>query len=512
MVAPVRPVIVDGASLQLPDVELVAREAAQVELDPTARQRVERARGVVNAVLAGDRVVYGVNTGFGHFSDVIIDRGQVLALQRNLVLSHAAATGPLLGEHEVRAVMLLRANALAKGYSGVRPLLIDMLCRLLNQGVHPVVPAQGSVGASGDLAPLAHVSMVLIGKGEAFYGGQHMPGAEALARAGLEPVTLEAKEGLALINGTQVMSGLGCLALQDAVRLARAADIAAALSVEALRGIDAAFDARLVAVRPHSGPAMVTRNLRRLLDGSGFTTAPAELRVQDAYSLRCVPQVHGATRAALAYATGVLETEVNSATDNPLVFPGADAIISGGNFHGQPLALALDFAGIAAAELGSISERRTDRMLNPAYSGLPAFLTPQGGLHSGLMLLQYTAAALVSENKLLASPASVDSIPTSGNQEDHVSMGSISASKFRRIVDNLARVLAIELICATQAVDLRPGLTSGVGTACARRFVRGLVLPVREDRSLSAEIGLLATAVRDGSLERAVGAATGPLE
>jgi len=514
-------IVIDGRHLNLDNLVAVARRALPVSLDPEARVRVEVARRVVDQALAGGNVVYGVTTGFGRFSDVVLPAGEAQTLQRNLILSHAAGVGPPFASDEVRGMLLLRANALAQGHSGVRPLIVETLIEMLNRGVVPIVPQQGSLGASGDLAPLAHLALVMIGEGWAIgpvdpvnpgNAGRPQPsngpaasrsGRQAMAAAGLELLVLEAKEGLALINGTQAMTATLGLALADAFLLAEAATVAAALSLEALRGIVDAFDPRLAAVRPHPGQALVASKVRDLIRGSRYVTRGGELRVQDAYCLRCVPQVHGASLDALTWAARVVETEMNSVTDNPLVFPAEGAggdIISGGNFHGEPVAFAGDLAGIAIAELGSISERRTARLIDPNFSaGLPAFLTQRGGLNSGLMIVQYTAAALVSENKILASPASVDSIPSSAGQEDHVSMGTIAARKARDIVANTARVIACELLAAAQAIDLRGG-AEGVGEGSRRAYlkVRQVSPFLGEDRVLSEEIERLAAMVRGG--------------
>lgn len=522
--------------LGLAELGAVARAGARVTLAPEARRRVEAARRVVEEALARGDVVYGVTTGFGRFSDVVLPPADARALQRNLILSHATGVGPPFAVDEVRGMLLLRANALALGHSGVRLAVIETLADMLNRGVCPVVPQQGSLGASGDLAPLAHLALVAIGEGLAWApGAAAVPGREAMAAAGLEPLTLEPKEGLALINGTQAMTSVLGLALGDAALLLEAATVAACLSLEALRGVKDAFDPRLSQARPHPGQALVAAKVRELTEGSCFLTGAGELRVQDAYCLRCVPQVHGASADALAWATRVVETEMNAATDNPLVFPGAapgtvdgpaagpaapippgvpaPTIISGGNFHGEPVAFAADLAAIAVAELASISERRTARLVDPTLSGgLPAFLTQHGGLHSGFMLVQYTAAALVSENKVLASPASVDSIPSSAGQEDHVSMGSIAARKARDVVANTARVVAAELLTAAQAIDLRaaagarePGseparLAAPLGRGTREHYlrVRRAVPFAAEDRVLSGDIEKLAAMVLAG--------------
>ncbi len=491
----------------------VARARQPVALGGAARERIARARAVVDGiVLGGDAApaVYGVNTGFGFLADVRISADEIRHLQRNLVRSHAAGVGPSLPTEVVRAMLLLRAEVLAAGHSGVRLEVTEQLVEMLNRGVHPRVPAQGSVGASGDLAPLAHLALVLIGEGEAEHEGVTSDGASALARAGLRPIELEAKEGLSLVNGTQLMTAIGALALVDAERAARTADLAGALSLEALKGTPRAFDPRIQAVRRHPGQATSAGNLRRLLDGSGIVASHANCgKVQDPYSLRCMPQVHGATRDALVYARGVLEVEAAAATDNPLVFPDENEMISGGNFHGQPVALALDFAGIAVAELADIAERRIEQLVNPHLSsGLPPFLVEQSGLNSGYMMAQVTAAALVSENKILAHPASVDSIPSSAGREDHVSMGVHAADKLRRIVDNVGNVLAVELLCAAQGVDLRaphrPGAALGAVHAALREKVPHLV----EDRPLYRDIATVRGLIDDGSLIEAARAHT----
>jgi len=511
----VESVRVDGRSLTVEAVVAVARGGALVEISPEAMRRVADSRVVVDSSVARSRVVYGVTTGFGKFSDVVIGPHQVEALQRNLILSHSAGVGRPIDEEVVRGIMLLRINALCKGYSGVRPETLMTLVEMLNRRVHPVVPEKGSLGASGDLAPLAHLCAVMIGAGEAFYRGRRMSGMEAMRAAGISPVVLQAKEGLALINGTQAMSAFGCLAVSDAEVLAKTADIAAALSVEALRGIPAAFSERLIGVRPHPGAIRSAANLRRLVQGSGLTSAPGEVRVQDAYALRCAPQVHGASRDAISHVRTVLEIEINSATDNPLIFPDApegEDILSGGNFHGEPVALAMDYLGMAVAELANISERRIERLVNPALSGLPAFLVRKGGLNSGFMLVQYTAAALVSENKVLAHPASVDSIPSSANQEDHVSMGTIAARKAVEIAWNTSHVLAAELLTAAQAVEFCDPERLGRGTGAAYEVIRSHVPRLDEDRPMGPDIATAEELVRTGKVLRAVEAAVGPLD
>ncbi len=492
---------IDGHSLTLEQVEAVAL-GAPAALAPAARRAVECSRAVVSSILETGRPVYGVSTGVGELRTVTIPADQVERLQRNILRSHAAGVGIPLPDAAVRAMMLLRANALAGGCSGVRPAVIETLLRMLATGVHPVIPEQGSLGASGDLAPLAHLALVLIGEGEAMVGGTRLPGREAMRRAGIEPLVPEAKEGMALINGTQFMSALGTLFVLDAERLAGLADIAGGLSLEALRGTDDAFAERLQSARPHPGQIESARHLRALLQGSSRIVRRDYQRVQDAYSLRCMPQVHGAVRQALAHLRAVLAIEVNSATDNPLVFAEDGAVVSGGNFHGEPLALALDYATAAVAELASISERRIERLVNPYLSGLPAFLTPDGGVRSGYMLAQYTAAALVSENKVLSHPASVDSIPTSANQEDHVSMGAHAARKALQVLRNSQQVLAIELVAACQAVDFGTG-DLGVGTSAAHRTVRARVPRLEDDRVLSRDFAAALELVRGGAVLQA---------
>lgn len=484
----------DGHSLTLAQVRQVARGGSPSGLTPEALARVEHSRQAVDQAVAQDRVVYGVTTGFGRFSDIAIRPEHRQQLQENLVMSHAAGVGPALERPLVRAMILLRANALAKGFSGVRPLVIERLLALLAHDIVPVIPRYGSVGASGDLAPLAHLALVLIGRGEASVRGVLMPGREALLHQGLKPLQLEAKEGLALVNGTQFMTAYAALILDQGARLADLADLVGALTVDVLRGIPLAFSERVAAVRPHPGHAVSARHLREALEASRLVTGPGEVRVQDAYSLRCMPQIHGASRDALSHAHAVVVREINAATDNPLIFADDDAMISAGNFHGQPVALVLDYAAMALAELANVSERRTERLVNPALSGLPAFLAPEGGLNSGLMLAQYTAAALVSQNKVLSHPASVDSIPTSANQEDHVSMGSISAVKAWQVMENLERVLAIEAMAGAQAADLVGPERLGVGTRALYQWVRARVPFWDKDRELYRDIEAL---VRD---------------
>ena len=489
----------------------MARRDTPVALDRAAEQLVRAAAKLVAEVADGDAPIYGINTGFGDLSQKRIARGDLVKLQYNLLRSHAAGVGDPLPQDVTRAVLLLRANTLAAGRSGVRPETIDLLLDLLNRGVHPVIPMHGSVGASGDLAPLAHAALVLIGEGEAMFEGKQLSGADALKRAGLKPIELAPKEALALINGTQVMTAIGCLALHDAEILCTSADIVGALSAEALRSTDAAWDESLHAARPHPGQLTVAANLRRLVDGSPLVAShrAGDPRVQDPYSIRCMPQVHGASRDALAQTRRVLEIEINSVTDNPLVFAETHRIVSGGNFHGQPVAIVLDLATIAVAELADISESRIDRMTNGHTSGLPAFLSPDPGTNSGFMVAQYTAAALVAENRLRAMPASVHSISTSADMEDHVSMGVHAAHKLAAVVRNTRDVLAIESLCAAQGIDLLAA-TSSVALEAARRVIREHVPTLQDDRALAPDIAtmrdviardLLATAVRHAAGE-----------
>jgi histidine ammonia-lyase len=517
------PIVLTGANLTIADVEAVARHGAQVELDGDARGRVQEARDVIERLVASGALVYGVTTGFGDLATTFIAPADAARLQQNLLMSHAAGVGAAFPAEVVRAMLLLRANTLALGHSGCRPIVIDRLLEMLAIGIHPIVPEQGSLGASGDLAPLAHLALPLIGRGEVEFHGQHMPTLLALREANLEPLILEAKEGLALLNGTQMMSAVGALALADADRLARTASVAAALSVEALLGTDVAFAAEYQLARPHPGQIAVAAELRHLLRESTLQTSHhgSGHKIQDPYSLRCVPQVHGAVRDALDYLRGVLLIELNSATDNPLVFPsgggtdpnavatGGGLVISGGNFHGEPIGLALDFAKLAVAELGSISERRTALLVDARLNGgLPPFLAAASGVDSGLMILQYTAAALVSENKVLVHPATADSIPTSANQEDHVSMGSIAARHARTVVEHVERVLSIELIVAAQALDYRlellPGTVPGVGVRAAHKAIRAVVPRLYGDREPGPDLAASLALVRSGQLAELV--------
>jgi histidine ammonia-lyase len=504
---------IDGSSLDLDGLESVAREGRPVSLADSAREGVRAARRVVDDAVARGAVVYGVTTGFGNFADVRIPLDRLPELQLNLVRSHSAGVGAPLEEAETRALMLLRANVLAKGFSGVRLETLELLVEMINRRLHPVVPSQGSVGASGDLAPLAHLALALVGEGECVFGGHRLPGGEALRAAGLAPLVLEPKEGLALVNGTQLTTAVGALAVAGALRLARSADVVGALTLDALEGTDVAFDPRIHAARPHPGQAASARNLARLLAGSGVRESHRDCgRVQDAYSLRCMPQVHGTVREALAYAASAHVVEMNSATDNPMVFADTGEILSGGNFHGQPVAIAADLMAIAAAQLAVISERRTERLVNPALSGLPAFLAREGGLHSGLMMAHVTAAALASESKVLAHPASVDSIPTSAGKEDHVSMGPAAAWKAARVVANTGRVLAVELLAACEALDFRRPLRSSQALEAVHSRVRLAVPTHGHDRVLGPEIEALAALLRSGEVLHAAESACGRLE
>ncbi len=498
---------IDGSSLTLDAIGAVARGGtADVALADAARDRIDRARAVVDRKAAGSEAVYGINTGFGSFAEVRIEPDALDRLQANLLRSHAAGVGEPLAADAVRAMMLLRANVLARGHSGIRLATVDALLALLNPHVHPVVPRRGSVGASGDLAPLAHLALVLIGEGEVLTPLGRVTGAEALQRAGLTPVALGPKEGLALINGTQASTAVLALALVDAWRLARAADVAAALSIDALRGSTVPFDPRIHAARPHAGQAVSAANIVRLMAGSAINASHADCgRVQDAYSERCAPQVHGAARDALAHATRAVEVEANASTDNPMVFAETGDIVSGGNFHGAPVAIAADLTAIAMAHLTTISERRVERLVNPALSGLPAFLTEHGGLESGLMLAQVTAAALTSEVKTLSHPASVDTIPTSANKEDHVSMSMGAALKAADVVGLATRVVAVELLCAARAIDLLAPLTTSPALQAAHARLRESAPRRDHDHPPSADIEAIAEAIAGGAFDHVHG-------
>jgi histidine ammonia-lyase len=512
---------INGNHLTLEDARQVVYERRPVLLQPEARQAMDRARAVVDDLVENERVAYAVNTGVGHLADLHISLQDIRKLQVNLLRSHAAGVGEPLAEDITRAMILLRANSLAKGFSGVRPLIVDTLCEMVNRGVHPVIPSQGSVGASGDLAPLAHLALVLIAEGEAEYQGKRMPSADALKRADIKPVLLEAKESISLINGTQGMLAIGLLVMLQADILADTADVIGALTLDALKGTDVAFDERIHKARPHSGQSLVAQNLRRMLEGSVIRESHLECqKVQDAYSLRCMPQVHGAVRDTLTHCRQVFEIEMNSAVDNPLVFPEArkvgapkhgvgavvpGVILSGGNFHGQPLAFALDFLAIALSALAGISERRLERLVNPALNeGLPAFLAPGAGLNSGFMMPQVTAAALVSENKVLSHPASVDSITTSGNKEDFVSMGMTAANKLLQVVTNTRNVLAIEALAAAQALDFRAPLETSKRAQGAIAAIRSVSPPITEDRIFAPDFARVASLIATGKLAQAL--------
>jgi len=505
-------VALSGNDLTFPQLYDVALGGEQVQLTASAIERMSASRAVVDRLVASGETAYGINTGFGKLASVRISAEQVRQLQVNLVRSHGCGVGAPLSEPETRAMMLLRANALAKGLSGVRPLVVETLCKMLNAKVHPVIPSQGSVGASGDLAPLAHLAQVVIGEGRAMFHGETLPGGEAMKRAGITPIALEAKEGLSLLNGTQGMLALLSLALREADNLVNTADVAASLSLDALRGSPGAFDARIMHARAYAGAATTARNLAHLNEGSqireSHRASEKDPRVQDAYSLRCTPQVHGAVRDSLAQAREMAAVELNSATDNPLVFV-RDAktgdIISGGNFHGQPLAMAADQVAIAIATLSGIVERRIEQMTNPLTSMLPAFLTPEPGLNSGFMIAQVPAAALTSENKALATPHSVDSISTSGNQEDYVSMGMSGARRLGRMLENLRHTIAIELLCACQGIDLLAPLQTGTLARRAYASVRAKSHMLSEDRPLAPDIEAVGELVADGAFSSLLG-------
>ena len=503
--------LLTGDDLTVEDVWAVAVNGRPAALGDAAVEKMTRSRGMLDE-LRGEHT-YGVNTGFGRFVSESIPDEQAEELQLRLLRSHACGVGQPYPDEVVRAAMLLRANAIAKGYSGARVQTVELLLAALAGGIVPYVPARGSVGASGDLAPLAHLALPLVGEGEAFLDGRRMPGAEALAAVGLQPVRLQAKEGLSLINGTQFMCAMASLALVRARRLALAADIACSMSLEALQGSLTSFHPAIHEARPHAGQMASATNVRTLLDGSAILESHRWCdKVQDAYSLRCAAQVHGASRDLLDYVERTIAIEINAATDNPLVLLDEREIVSNGNFHGQPVAFALDSLVLAAAELANISERRVERMVNPNLSdGLPAFLTREGGINSGMMILQYVSAALVSENKSLAHPASVDSIPTSAGQEDHVSMGNAAGLKAMQVIANAEHSLAIELIAGAQAVEFLAPLEPGRGVAAARAHVRILSERLREDRSLSADIERVAVSISDGSLIDAVELGAGTL-
>jgi histidine ammonia-lyase len=518
-----------GDGLTLDDAERILRgQVESLSLAPTARKRVERARRCLESLMGTGATIYGVNTGFGKLANQRIELDEVLALQENLLRSHAVGMGPWLSVGVSRLALALRIQALAKGYSGVTPELITTLIEMYNRGVVPAIPEQGSVGASGDLAPLAHLALVVMGEGHAFVtkpgsDGEARPtgaakhkllsGRAALQRVHLKPHRPLAKEGLSLINGTQISTAILADALVRARHLAKVVDIAGAVTVEATKSSLRPFDARIQAIRPHPGQIACAANLRRLLEESAIMVSHADCaKVQDAYSLRCMPQVHGTLRDAITHVTRVVECEMNAATDNPLVFADSNEVVSGGNFHAQPIALAADLLTAAVTDLSSISERRVENLVNPDLSGLPGFLTPQPGLNSGMMLVQVLAAALVSENKASAFPASVDSIPTSANREDHVSMSTIAARKCRNVVANATRVLACELLCAAQGLEFHKPLRAGKGADAAYQHIRTQVRPLGRDRTLHRDLEAVERLIRSGSLLAAVEAVCGPLD
>ena len=506
---------ITGKTLQIDDVVAVA-DGKPVMLDPAALPVIERSRAAVDKLVADGTVAYGITTGFGRFKDKIIPPDQVKLLQLNLVRSHAAGTGPELSERTVRAMLVVRANTLALGYSGVRPVVIQTLIDMLNHGIHPCVPSQGSLGASGDLAPLAHLTMALIGEGEVIMNGKRMASADALARADIKPIELQAKEGLALLNGTSLMVGLGALLVRRAINLALTADVAACLSLEALHGTDRAYDARVHEARPHPRQIDCARFLRQLIAGSQLLRQDSKNNVQDPYTLRCVPQVHGAVRDAIAYLKWVIDIELNAANDNPLIFvddEGHVDVVSAGNFHGEPIAIAMDYAKIAMTDLGNMSERRTARLVDADSNGavLPMFLTKEGGLESGMMIAQYTAASLATENKVLAHPASADSIPSSANIEDHVSMGATATRQLEQILTHVETIVSIELLSAAQGIDFRQetmgDVQMGQGTGAAYRQIREKVRFLETDVYLAPEMESVRKLVASGAIKRTIEAA-----
>ena len=505
-------VFLDMEGMTIEALVAVARQGAEARLSAAAEARIAAGRALVDRWVREERRIYGVTTGFGALSDVAISGKDTRRLQENILMSHAAGVGRPLDAETVRAVMTLRVKDFARGHSGIRLETAQQLLELLNRGVVPVIPEKGSVGASGDLAPLAHLALVLLGKGAAFYNGRKMSGEEALKASGLAPIRLESAEGLALVNGTQVMTAIGALSVHDARQLSRLTDIAASMTLEVLMGSRTEFNPKIHQVRPHPGQIAAAANMERITRASEIISSHSDCsRVQDAYTLRCSPQVHGATKDAIAYCRRVVETELNASTGNPLIFAESEEFLLGGNFHGQPVALAMDFLGIAVAELANISERRIERLVNPMLSGLPAFLVSDGGLNSGFMIAQYTAAALVSENKVLAHPASVDSIPTSANKEDHVSMGTIAARKGREIVANTENVIGIELLCAAQALDLFTNLKPGEGTLAAYQAIRRVIPHLDTDRFLAPDIDAMRELMRSGAILAAVEAQVGEL-
>ena len=505
-------VTINGMSLTVEQVVSVARNYEKVRISADAKRAINKARAYVEKKLDDQAVVYGLTTGFGKFSDKYIPIDETAQLQRNLIISHSCGMGDPLPTEAVRAAMLLRCNALCRGNSGIRLATIETLLNMLNEGVHPIVPEKGSLGASGDLAPLSHIVLVMLGEGRAEYKGEIMSGKEAMEKAGIPTTELAAKEGLALINGTQIMTAVGCLAVYDAVNLTKTADIACAMTAEALLGIKKAYDPKVHAVRGHKGQMDCAANMLKLLEGSGLAADVIPGKVQDAYALRCTPQIHGASRDAIKYVYDAVTREINAVTDNPIIFPDEDEAISGGNFHGQPMALAFDFLGIALSEFANVSERRIERLVNPALSfGLPAFLAENGGVNSGFMITQYSAASMVSENKVLAHPASVDSIPSSANQEDHVSMGTIAARKARKILDNAQKVIGIELFAASQGLFLRGDSKMAPATKAVYKRIRRSVAPIHDDIVMYEQMNKFDAMVKSGELIQAAEKVTGEL-
>ena len=498
-------IILGGRALTLEQLVAVARQNAPVALDRQSARQIEKSSRLVARWVSEGRTIYGITTGFGVLSDVLISKQDTQKLQVNLLKSHASGVGRPMEREAVRAMMTLRAKDLARANSSARLETVEQIVKMINHDIVPVVPEQGSVGASGDLCPMAHMALVMIGLGKAMVNGRQVPGAEALANAGLKPLVLGSGEGLALVNGTQAMTAIGALAIWDACNLVKLTDIAASMSLEVLMGSRTEFDPRIQQLRPHRGQSLSADNMLRITRNSEIISSHKDCsRIQDAYTLRCSPQVHGASHDAIDYTRNVLETEMNSSTGNPLIFNDSDEFLLGGNFHGQPVALALDFASMAVAELANISERRVERLVNPMLSGLPAFLVKDGGLNSGFMIAQYTAASLVSENKVLAHPACVDSIPTSANKEDHVSMGTIAARKLRQIVANTENVIAIELLCAAQALDLFTNMKPGQGTLAAYKTIRKQISHLEQDRVIADDIETIKQIMRSGSIVQAV--------
>ncbi|RLC32493.1 MAG: histidine ammonia-lyase [Deltaproteobacteria bacterium] len=509
-------ILLDKDRLTIDDIVAIARHGAPVGITHAGEERVERARKLISKWVREEKVIYGITTGFGAMCNVSISESDTRALQKKIIMSHAAGIGRPLPEDVVRAIMAIRVHDLAMGHSGCRIKTLNHLLTFLNDGVTPLIPEKGSVGASGDLAPTAHMGLVLIGMGQAFYRGRKMPGARALEKIGLAPLVLEAGEGLALINGTQVMTAIASLVVHDAVRLAKMADIACAMSLEVLMGSNSEFDPRIHQVRPHPGQIASADNMLRLTGDSQIILSHAGCaRIQDAYTLRCSPQIHGASKDAVAHAERVINIELNSTTTNPLIFTDTEEIRLGGNFHGQPIAMAADYLSMGIAELGNVSERRIERMVNPQLSELPAFLVKNGGLNSGYMIAQYTAAALVSENKVLAHPACVDSIPTSANKEDHVSMGTIAIRQCREILNNVEHVIAVEMLCAAQAYDLiteNNPLAAGRGTMEVYRIIREKIPYLSEDRVISEDIETMVDLIRTSRIVDAVEKKSGKMK